>query len=273
MLELFEIDIKSKKRKADAPASKTVPPSKKTATTVASSSKVQVIKKEVKPALKDVKDAKSDSSFFSAPKPKPKLPSFKKAPTPTVQKEPEQNIAQPSTFDPFQEALKSMAKVRKDSHPPMTLTLASTPPPVTNVTGSSTTSVSLKTGKKRKSVTWAPESQLVAIRLIERAIYDDDPADVSIFLLCSARYNMLTFMYIFFYCTQGVHTTHNIRDLDRDEGAALHAHLFEEQIDWFEPQCEQIYMTLRGRKKILTYFCQISSVGPTGGNRGSRTRE
>ena len=35
--------------------------------------------------------------------------------------------------------------------------------------------------------------------------------------------------------TQGMHTSHNIRDLDRDEGAALHAHLFEEQIDWTEP--------------------------------------
>lgn len=37
------------------------------------------------------------------------------------------------------------------------------------------------------------------------------------------------------YGMQGMHTSHNIRDLDRDEGAALHAHLFEEQIDWTEP--------------------------------------
>lgn len=26
-----------------------------------------------------------------------------------------------------------------------------------------------------------------------------------------------------------------MRDLDRDEGAALHKHIFEEQIDWSEP--------------------------------------
>lgn len=34
---------------------------------------------------------------------------------------------------------------------------------------------------KRKSVTWAPpDSQLESIRLIERAVYDGDPVDVSI---------------------------------------------------------------------------------------------
>jgi hypothetical protein len=40
--------------------------------------------------------------------------------------------------------------------------------------------------------------------------------------------------------TQGVHTTHSLRDLDRGEGAALHAHLFEEVIDWSEPIREQM---------------------------------
>ena len=29
--------------------------------------------------------------------------------------------------------------------------------------------------------------------------------------------------------------SHNLRDLDRDEGAALHAHPFDEAIDWYEP--------------------------------------
>jgi protein phosphatase 1 regulatory subunit 10 len=28
---------------------------------------------------------------------------------------------------------------------------------------------------------------------------------------------------------------HSIQELDRGEGAALHAHLFEEAIDWSEP--------------------------------------
>ena len=31
---------------------------------------------------------------------------------------------------------------------------------------------------------------------------------------------------------------HSLRDLDRGEGAALHAHLFEETIDWSEPSRE-----------------------------------
>lgn len=35
--------------------------------------------------------------------------------------------------------------------------------------------------------------------------------------------------------TQGTFSNHNVRDLDRDEGAALHAHLFEEQMEWTEP--------------------------------------
>lgn len=32
-------------------------------------------------------------------------------------------------------------------------------------------------------MTWAPDGQLESIRLIERAVYDDDPVDVSILLL------------------------------------------------------------------------------------------
>lgn len=41
------------------------------------------------------------------------------------------------------------------------------------------------------------------------------------------------------FVIQGIHTTHNYRDLDRGEGAALHAHLFEETIDWSEPLRKQ----------------------------------
>jgi len=67
-----------------------------------------------------------------------------------------------------------------------------------------------KSGKKRKSVTWAPDGQLESIRLIERAVYDDDPAP-------------------------GMQHLQSFRDLERGEGAALHAHLFEEAIDWAEP--------------------------------------
>jgi len=174
-----------------------------------------------------VKDAKSDSSFFSAPKPKPKLPSFKKAPAPPpgssaagvpqVKKE-DLNVAQPSSIDPFQEALKSMAKARSKGSP----AVPTPPPPLSgngsaNSSGSTTVATSTssdngltKNGKRKKSVTWAPEGKLESIRLIERAIYDDDPVD-------------------------GTYTSHSLRDLDRDEGAALHAHLFEETVDWSEP--------------------------------------
>lgn len=91
--------------------------------TAGTSTKTVTVKKEVKTVVREVKDAKSDTSFFSAPKPKPKLPSFKKAPPAAVKKEPDSNVAQPSSINPFEEALKSMAKSRKDS--PAT----STPPP------------------------------------------------------------------------------------------------------------------------------------------------
>lgn len=128
------------------------------------------MKKEAKVGAPAVKDAKSDSSFFSAPKPKPKLPSFKKAPVAAAKKE-EGNIAQPSSIDPFQEALKSM-KAKRESP------AVSTPPPTASRSGS--VSGSTKPAKKRKSVTWRPEAELEQVRFIEKAIYDDDPADVSV---------------------------------------------------------------------------------------------
>ncbi|KAH0839546.1 hypothetical protein J3R83DRAFT_432 [Lanmaoa asiatica] len=195
-------DAKLKKRKLnEPPAAKAPPPAKKVAVTPTASSSKVTVKKEVKPIPLPVKDSRSDSSFFSAPKPKPKLPSFKKAPV-TAKKEPDTNVAQPSSIDPFQEALKSMGKGRKASpavSTPPSIPAASTPP-AGNTTGKT----------KRKSVSWAPEGQLESIRLIERAVYDDDPVD-------------------------GIHTAHSLRDLDRGEGAALHAHLFEELIDWTDP--------------------------------------
>lgn len=164
-------ESKPKKRKLSEPPSKSIPPPKKAATGAMSSSQL-VVKKDTKPVVTAVKDAKSDSSFFSAPKPKPKLPSFKKAPSSTqAKKEVDPNVAQPSSIDPFREALKSMAKVRKDSP-------VSTPPPTSATTPPQTAGLN-KLGKKKKSVSWAPESQLQSIRLIERAVYDDDPVDVS----------------------------------------------------------------------------------------------
>jgi protein phosphatase 1 regulatory subunit 10 len=38
----------------------------------------------------------------------------------------------------------------------------------------------------------------------------------------------------------GSHISHNIHDLDQEEGAALHQHLFEETTDWSEPNREYL---------------------------------
>lgn len=170
-------DPKGKKRKADPSISKAAPPSKRPAVSAPGTSiKTVAVKKDVKTVVREVKDAKSDSSFFSAPKPKPKLPSFKKAsPASTaVKKEPDHNVAQPSSINPFEEALKSMAKTRRDS--PATST---PPPPVPSSSAPSAAPSLTVSGKPKKMVTWAPEGKLELIKLIERAVYDDDPADVS----------------------------------------------------------------------------------------------
>lgn len=197
-------DAKGKKRKAEGPATKVAPPAKKVAVaaTAAPSSKTTVVKKEAKGVVKEVKDAKSDQSFFSAPKQKPKLPSFKKAPpAPAVKKEPDQNVAQPSSINPFEEALKLM-KSRKDS--PATATPPPAPPqsapPVPTVT------ISAKTGKLKKTVTWAPEGKLEMIKLIERAVYDDDPSHVSSFLV-SAYVQYIKICIMSSHREHTVHTT------------------------------------------------------------------
>lgn len=219
----------TKKRKAGDPTnSKGAVPVKKAAVGSNSSTKPVVVKKEQKPA---VKDAKADSSFFSAPKPKAKLPSFKKAPAPVLVKKEDaaaiaaNNVSQPSNFDPFQEALKSMKVTRKDSP------AVSTPPPLS--ASSMEVSNAQATLKKRKSVTWAPDGKLESIKLIERAVYDDDPADVRVsspdLLYCSLTLRMKLFD------NQVKLGLHSSRDLDREEGAALHAHLFEEALDWYDP--------------------------------------
>lgn len=201
-------------------------------TVVASSSKVAAgattSTKKVVAKASVVKDAKTDSSFFSSSKPKPKLPDFKKAATP-VKKEPDPNVAQPSSYNPFEEIVKSM-KPRKDS-PAM-----ATPPPATPTPVSSSTA-DIKKLSKKKSVTWAPDGQLELVKIIERAVYDDDPADVST-LSFRVRYVLYinhTYAPLAPTVTQGMHSAHSLRDLDKSEGATLLAHLFEEQLDWSDP--------------------------------------
>ena len=180
------VDAKQKKRKLPDIPSKVGPPAKKSAVSVASSSRPSVIvKKEGKlstttavTVAATVKESKSDSSFFSAPKQKPRLPSFKKAPigttVPGATKEPPANVAQPSSTDAFQEALKDM-RARKPS--------PSAPSTSNNNAFTSSVLAGAKPLKKKKSVTWAPDGQLELVKLIERAVYDDDPVDVSLIFL------------------------------------------------------------------------------------------
>ncbi|KAF8218163.1 hypothetical protein K438DRAFT_1953001 [Mycena galopus ATCC 62051] len=74
-------NLKLKKRKITDPPVRTLPPLEQT---VVGSAQPTTDKKEPSvttgKATAPVKDAKFDSSFFSALKPKPKLPSFNKAP-------------------------------------------------------------------------------------------------------------------------------------------------------------------------------------------------
>ena len=76
-----------------------------------------------------------------------------------------------------------MAKGRKES-PSVTPTPPQPAPPTLAATTVITAGVT-KTVKKKKSVSWAPDGRLEQIKLIERAVYDDDPVDVSIFLFAS----------------------------------------------------------------------------------------
>ena len=237
-------DSRTKKRKAEEPASSSkANPLKKAAISPAPARSTTLAKKESKTAGKEgPTTAKSDSSFFSAPKPKRPLPNFKKAPS-AVKKESDVSVAQPSNYDPFLEIVRSM-KPRKDS--PST----ATPPPSASVStpnGAPSTmqrQVSMEvtnSDKKKKSVTWAPDGQLELVKLIERAVYDDDPADVSSFPFVCRKYCILTIdtRTPAPVDTQGMHAAHSVRDLDRSEGAALIAHLFDEQVDWSEPLRKQ----------------------------------
>jgi protein phosphatase 1 regulatory subunit 10 len=128
------------------------------------------VKKETKPVTA-VKDAKSDSSFFSAPKPKPKLPSFKKAP-PLKKNGADPNVAQPSAVDPFKDALAAMTKARSSPVPLDATAAASATPPSQSV-------VSEIPGKKKKRVSFKEGEALEMIKIIEPAVYDDDVKNVS----------------------------------------------------------------------------------------------
>lgn len=168
-----------KKRKATENPVPKAPPSKKAASTV----KREIVK--IDPTVM-TKVAKTDSSFFTQPK-KKALPSFKKVPP--AKKD---DVSQPSNFDPFQEALNAMTRgstVNSGTPTPSTTTVGtptgsmSTPPP-----GGVESFDMVIDGpqrpvdplRRKKSVTFRPDSELEAIRWIERADYggDDDATEV-----------------------------------------------------------------------------------------------
>jgi hypothetical protein len=175
------LDSRVKKRKApDSVTSKIIPPAKRAAVSTITPAK-PVVKREPKVVVTAVKDAKSDSSFFSN-KPKAKLPKFTRAVPPsakvgiTVVKSTE-NVSQPSSFDPFKDALRSMKRTAS----PKTEARSETPQAESKSTGQLS---NLSTVKKKKSVTFAPDSQLEQIKYIEKAVYEDDLSiDVSCWLI------------------------------------------------------------------------------------------
>ncbi|KAH8829943.1 hypothetical protein DL96DRAFT_1591014 [Flagelloscypha sp. PMI_526] len=230
----------SKKRKLPASASEKEKekPAKRAAvgtTKPSSSSSSTAVKKET---------AKVDNSFFSSRPEKKPLPSFKKskaamsivAPTP-VKKELQSSsmkvdepdpakIAQPSSYNAFQDALQIMRKS------PANKSSSSTPPIPMQVDSPASFTTKNKGKGKGKRVTWAPDDRLENIKLIERAVYEDDGV-VSVFHFChsmASKANIHSVMCVL----KGM--THNLRDLEGGEGAALHhVTLFEEAIDWSEP--------------------------------------
>ena len=168
-----------------------------------------------------MKDVKADASFFSA-KPKPKLPSFRRIPKP-VEPAPIQvntvDVAQPMDWDPFADALKS---VRKGSPNVKTQPQSSTnemalDPRTDGKEPSSSSSsgpvtISAKTGKPKKRVRFAGEGELEKVKLIERAVYEDDGSGTGPY---------------------GVHGR-SLADLQREEGSLLR-HKMLEQVDWVAP--------------------------------------
>lgn len=194
---LSNADVKGKKRKAPEPPSSKAPPAKKAtpgasgSTPNSGSSSVTTVKKEgAKTEPVTTKAAKSDSSFFSAPK-KKVLPSFKKvALGSNAKKEDTASVSQPLNFNPYQEALKDLAIKTPSTATSATPTPTPTPMPAASAgagssgsmdvvgnTGPSTTSVDVNM-KHKKSVTFAPEGQLEMIKWISRADYPDDKPEV-----------------------------------------------------------------------------------------------
>ena len=211
-----------KRKPTEPPPAKPAPTKKQAvASSVAKPTSVKRDSLSGASTTKSAAAAKADTGFFSAPKAKPKLPSFKKSTTsaPAEVKKPavvDAGVAQPSSVDPFKELI---SQTKRGS--PAVSTPQVNAAPKANEAGA-------KGGKKKKSVTWAPDGKLESIRLIEKAVYDDDG-------VCEVRKG--TELRLTTSQTSPHPQHHDLRDFDRGEGAAL-KHLFEEVVDWFEPVCK-----------------------------------
>ncbi|KZO94927.1 hypothetical protein CALVIDRAFT_194045 [Calocera viscosa TUFC12733] len=203
-----------KKRKVDQPVastSKAIPGAvKKVAAPPAKA--VPAAKPAAKPVTTTtaVKTATVDSGFFST-KPKTKLPSFRKTSAMTTEVKKDGGAAEKpkvpvNNADAFQEALKSLNKksgIGDKGTPPV-----ETRPELAR-DGSAVPSEPAKAPKKRKSVTFATGDAFLKVKVIEPAVYEDDEFP--------GEYHS------------------SAKDLDRAEGLALAHSIFDEEIDWYDP--------------------------------------
>ncbi|GAA5893391.1 uncharacterized protein JCM6883_007651 [Sporobolomyces salmoneus] len=124
----------------------------------------------------------------------------------------------PSTMNAMRAAL---AQVKKPDPPPPP---PPAPAPSTGTAGTTTTRDEVnKNGKRKKSVRWAPDDMLEAIKYIEKAIYGDEAEGQTGLGL-----------------GEGEEAEENFREMEQQEGLSLSMHLdedddMEEEIDWYEP--------------------------------------
>ena len=188
----MDVDSNGKKRKAGDAATSKAPPAKRAAAAAGNGAAKKEPGRTTKAeATGGAAAAKSDSSFFSAPK-KKVLPSFKKVASTAAKAD----VSQPSNIDPFQEALNAMTKGAGAAANATSSTSAGKSSIVAGTNGASSSSdgmmldgttsyngVSSSTKpsdplKRKKSVVFASDDQLEAIRWIERAEYDDEEDEV-----------------------------------------------------------------------------------------------
>lgn len=135
---------------------------------------------KVDPSSSKTAAAKTDNSFFTQPK-KKALPSFKKVPL--AKREDAGAVSQPSSFDPFQEALNAMTKGSGVTASAAVTAAnagmgASTPPSAISesmdMVVDGPTRPPVDPLKRKKSVSFRPNEELEAIRWISKADYGDD---------------------------------------------------------------------------------------------------